>query len=181
MIRLIVAREHTTILSSLCATCPYSPAGCCTAPPRLDWSDIARIVRLGGRDWLLEEIAAGRLVIGERWLSIKRRKSVPRENGPRIAACVYHGPQGCTISPDRRAATCNYYVCEEAFSKGGAEGPRAREVHADLVRTFSEWDAELQRRIAEAWPDGPALDAAFLDWLGETFEEVVRPLRPSGA
>lgn len=173
MIRLVVAHEHTTILSSLCAACPYSPAGCCTSPPRIDLSDIARIVRLGGRDWLIAELAAGRLVRHERWLTILRRKAVPREGGPRIATCAYHGPTGCTIAPDRRAATCNYYVCEEALSEGGAEGSRARAVHAALVEDFTRWDAELQRRVDEAFPAGPAFeDAAFLDWLARTFEEV---------
>jgi hypothetical protein len=174
MIRLLLAREHTTILSSLCASCPYSPAGCCTSPPRVDLSDIARIVRLGGRDWLVEELAAERLVRHERWLTIQRRKTVPRADGPRVAACVYLGPKGCTLSPDRRAATCNYYVCEEALSQGGAEGARAREVHAGLVQDFTGWDAELQRRVDETFPEGPVFeDPAFLDWLGETFGEML--------
>jgi len=172
MIRLVVANEHTAILSTLCAECPYSPAGCCTAPPRVDLSDIARIVRLGGRDWLLAEIEAGRLVVREQWLSIHRRKKVPRPGGPRIAVCVYHGDRGCTIAPERRAATCNYYVCEEALSNGGPASPRAREVHAELAERFARWDAELARRVKAEWPDGPPFDAAFLDWLGATAAEL---------
>lgn len=177
MIRLTARREHTTILSSLCATCPYSPAGCCTSPPRVDLSDIARIVRLGGRDWLLEEIAAGRLVRHRRWLTILRRKMVPREDGPRVAACVYLGERGCTLVPERRAATCNYYVCEDALAQGGPEAARARDVHAELVKDFTRWDAELQRRVDEAWPDGPTFDAAFLDWLAAAFGELLGDAR----
>jgi len=172
MIRLVLANEHTSILSTLCVQCPHSPAGCCAAPPRVDLSDIARIVRLGGRDWLLAEIGAGRLVVRERWLVIERRKKVPRPGGPRVAACVYLGEQGCTIAPERRAATCNYYVCEEALARGGPEGPRAREVHADLVERFARWDAELARRVEAEWPNGPPFDAAFLDWLGAARGEL---------
>ena len=172
MIRLVVANEHTTILSTLCAQCPYSPAGCCTAPPRIDLSDVARIVRLGGRDWLLEEIAAGRLVVRTHWLTIDRRKKVPRPGGPRVAACVYLGDRGCTIPPERRAATCNYYVCEDALTRGGPDAPRAREIHADLVERFGRWDAELVRRVETEWPGGPPFDATFLDWLGAAYDEL---------
>ena len=173
MIRLVVANEHTAILSTLCVQCPHSPAGCCTAPPRVDLSDIARIVRLGGRDWLLAEIEAGRLVVRERWLVTGRRKKVPRAGAPRVAVCVYHGNQGCTISPERRAATCNYYVCEEALARGGPDAPRAREVHADLVERFGRWDAELVRQVDARWPNGPSFDAAFLDWLGAAYAALV--------
>jgi len=172
MIRLAVAGPDTAIFSTLCASCPFSPAGCCTAPPRMDWSDVARIVAHGGRDWLLAEIAAGRLVRGERWLNLKRRKRVPRPEGPRVATCTYHGDLGCTIPHDRRPATCNYYVCEEALAQGGPEGPRGRAVHAELVERFVAWDAEFERRVREAFPEGHALDAAFLDWLAAAFAEL---------
>jgi hypothetical protein len=172
MLRLTIVgqRPHTQLLSSLCAACPYSPAGCCVAPPRLDWSDIGRVVTLGGRDWLLAEIAAKRLVAGERWLSVTRPKKQLAPGGPREAACVYHGPTGCTISHDRRSATCNYYVCDAA--REGEHEARAREVHDDLVKSFVAWDAEITTRVAARWPEGPTFDAAFLDWLGATFSEL---------
>ncbi len=172
MIRLVVAGEHTAILSSLCAECPYSPAGCCTAPPRLDLSDVARIVRLGGRDWLLAELAAGRLLVRERWLVIERRKTVPRPGSARVAACVYLGERGCTIGAERRPATCNYYVCDEALARGGADAPRAKDIHAELVERFSRWDEELGRRVEAEWRDRPLFDAAFLDWLGAAAAEL---------
>ncbi len=172
MIRLVVAGANTAISSTLCAQCPYSPAGCCTAPPRVDLSDIARIVIRGGRDWLIDEVAAGRLIRNGRALVVKRRKAVAGPDGPRIATCAYHGPQGCTIAHDRRPATCNYYVCEEALAEGGTEGARARDVHADLVETFTRWDAELARLIDQRWPEGAPFDAPFLDWLGATFREI---------
>lgn len=170
-IQLVRRGPHSAILSPLCASCPYSPAGCCVAPPRLDLADIGRIVALGGRDWLLEEVAAGRLTVAERWLVIRREKRVPRADGPRVATCTYHGPRGCTIDPDRRAATCNYYVCEEALTRGG-ESARARVLHAELVETYVRWEAELTRRLAEEWPDGFRVDAPLLDWLGAAFEAL---------
>lgn len=175
MIRLALAGPHSAIFSSLCASCPYSPAGCCVAPPRLDLADLGRIVSLGGRDFLLEEIARGNLAPRERWLVIRRRKATPRPDGPRVAACVYHGPSGCTIPHDRRAATCNYYVCEDALSRGAASASsEARALHAELVERYVAWEAEITARLERAWPEGFAFDAAFLDWLGTTFEELTR-------
>jgi len=172
MLRLTLAGPHTKILSTLCAACPYSPAGCCVAPPRLDWSDIGRIVTLGGRDWLLEELAAKRLVVGERWLSILRTKRPLSPGGPREAACVYHGPTGCTIAHDRRSATCNYYVCDAG--RAGDDEVHARTVHDELVASFVAWDASITKRVAATWPEGPTFDAAFLDWLGTTFAELAQ-------
>jgi hypothetical protein len=170
MLRLALAGPHTTIASSLCSACPYSPAGCCVAPPRLDWTDVGRIVSLGGRDWLLEQIALGRLVVGDRWLAVTRPKRPLSPGGPREAACVYHGPTGCTIPHDRRSATCNYYVCDAA--RTGEHAERARGAHDDLVKSFVGWDAEIAARVASIWPAGPTYDAAFLDWLGTTFTEL---------
>ncbi len=169
-LRLTIKGPDTHLLSSLCAACPYSPAGCCVAPPRLDWSDIGRVVTHGGRDWLLEEIAARRIVVGERWLSVTRPKRPLGPGGAREAACVYHGPTGCTIAPERRSATCNYYVCDAA--RAGEHEALARETHDALVEKFIAWDAEITRRVAASWPDGPTFDAAFLDWLGATLTEL---------
>lgn len=173
VLRLTIAGPDTQLLAALCAACPYSPAGCCVAPPRLDLSDIGRIVAHGGRDWLLEEIAAKRIAVGERWLSVTRPKRPLVPGGPREAACAYHGPTGCTIPHDRRSATCNYYLCDAALASGtAADGARARETHDALVAKFVAWDAEITRRVAATWPDGPAFDAAFLDWLGAAFTEL---------
>ena len=171
MIRLAVLGPETTILSSLCTACPHSPAGCCVAPPRLDLADVGRIVSLGGRDWLLGELAAGRLVrvAGERWLVILRVSP----NGA-YARCGYHAETGCTIPHERRPATCNFYVCEEALVEGA--DVRAREVASDLVERFIAWDETLAAR-AEA--RGITYDAPFLDWLGETFRAITQ--RPSSS
>ena len=179
-LRLTLAGPDTTLLSSLCSACPYSPAGCCVAPPRLDLSDIGRIVAHGGRDWLLEEIAQKRIMIGERWLSVTRPKRPLVPGGPREAACAYHSANGCTIPHDRRSATCNYYLCDAARDGDGedntqsADSRRAREAHDELVAKFVAWDAEITRRLNATWPDGPTFDAAFLDWLGATFTELAR-------
>ncbi|HYG60452.1 MAG TPA: hypothetical protein VD902_20465, partial [Symbiobacteriaceae bacterium] len=72
MIRLERIGEHTRIHSSLCYQCPHGPTGCCASPPGVDWSDIGRIVNLGGRDWLLEQLSAGNLRPGPRGLLLKR-------------------------------------------------------------------------------------------------------------
>jgi hypothetical protein len=173
MLRLALAGPHTVLSSTVCASCPYSPAGCCVAPPRLDLSDIGRVVALGGRDWLLEEIAAKRLVVGKRWLFVARPKRPLVPGGPREAACVYHGPTGCTIPHERRSGTCNYYVCDAA--RAGQNDARGREVHDELVASFVRWDAAINERLDETWPEGPTFDAAFLDWLGATFTELTRP------
>lgn len=180
MIRLRLAGPHTQILSSLCAACPHASAGCCVGPPEVGWSDIGRVVALGGRDWLLEEIAAKRLQPHVRGLTIRRVKARARADGPRVAKCVYHGPRGCTIPAERRSATCNYYVCESALDEGGdvrtahdvAEAERARAAHAALARSFARWDGEMGARVAAEWPDGPPFDAAFLDGLGAAFEAL---------
>jgi hypothetical protein len=172
MLRLTIAGPDTKLLSSLCAACPYSPAGCCVAPPRLDLSDIGRIVAHGGRDWLLAEIAQKRIAVGERWLFVARPKRPLVPGGAREAACVYHGATGCTIPHERRSATCNYYLCDAARAGDGDDAALARATHDDLVAKFVGWDAEITSRVAASWPEGPTFDAAFLDWLGETFTEL---------
>jgi len=171
-LQLVIAGPDTKLLSSLCSACPYSPAGCCVAPPRLDLSDIGRIVAHGGRDWLLAEIAAKRILVGERWLSVTRPKRPLVPGGPREAACVYHTSTGCTIPHDRRSATCNYYLCDAARDGEDPESARARETHDGLVSSFVAWDAEITRRLHVTWPGGATFDAAFLDWLGSTFTEL---------
>jgi hypothetical protein len=176
MLRLVIAGPHTKLMSSVCAACPYSPAGCCVAPPRLDLSDVGRIVALGGRDWLLDEIAAKRIVVGERWLFVTRpKRPLGGPTGPREAACVYHGATGCTIAHERRSATCNYYVCDVA--RAGEHEAHAREVHDELVASFSQWDATINERVDATWPEFPTFDAVFLDWLGATFTELTSATR----
>lgn len=143
----------------------------------MDWADIGRVVVLGGAAWLLDQIAGGRLVPFAHGLTLRRVKERVGDEGPRIAKCVFHGLTGCTIPHARRPATCNYYVCEsvlEAAKDQIAEVEQARAVHAELVSDFTRWDAELARRIAAAWPEGPPFDEAFLTWLGARFAELTR-------
>jgi hypothetical protein len=168
MLRLQLAGADTLLVSSLCSACPHSAAGCCAAPPRVALSDIARIVAHGGRDWLLAEIGAARLVPapGNLWLVLPRTtRTMPGSDVP-LAACNYLGATGCTIPHDRRSATCNYYVCEDALVQGGAAEAEGRRVLEDLVASFTRRDAELAAAVAVAWPGGHAFDASFLDWLG---------------
>ena len=168
MLRLQLAGADTLLVSSLCSACPHSAAGCCAAPPRVALSDIARIVAHGGRDWLVAEIGGGRLVPapGNLWLVLPRTvRLMPSSSAP-LAACVYLGETGCTIPHDRRSATCNYYVCEDALVAGGDAEDGARRVLEELVASFTRCDAELAAAVNASFPDGHAFDVEFLDWLG---------------
>ncbi|MFT3773970.1 MAG: hypothetical protein QM820_52040 [Minicystis sp.] len=178
VIRLQIAGPHTLVLSTLCAGCPMGPAGCCATPPGIEWSDVGRIVALGGKSFVLQRIAQGSLRPGARGLLIKR---VPGPEGEPLR-CVFHGPTGCTIPPERRAATCNYYVCDDALTEGGeargdSDAVKARRVLDTLVASFGGWDREIADRVAARWPEGPPWDEAFLDWLGEEFTKRARRLR----
>lgn len=178
MIRLELAGPHTRILSTLCAQCPFGPLGCCAGPPDFDWSDIGRVVSLGGRDWLLDQIGKRNLspVAHGLWLRrVKKRTSI---NETRRSRCVHHGPTGCTLSADRRPATCNYFVCEEVFVEGAAGGGRAeslasRQAHAGLMEAYSHCDREVGTRMSELWPEGVVWNALFLEWLGSEYDHLV--------
>lgn len=177
MIRLEMAGAQTRLHSTLCAQCPHGATGCCASPPGVDWSDIGRIVALGGGEWLLEAMERGDLRPGPRGLLLRRVASQEANAGVWPTKCVFHGPQGCTIPPERRAATCNYYICEDAFAVGGeAEGDAAavgaREALATLTALYGRWDLELMAKVAGRWPGGPPWDAAFLDWLGNHFRHL---------
>ena len=146
MLRLTLAGPDTLLTSPLCARCPSGPAGCCAAPPAVAWADIGRIVRHGGGDWLLAEIASGRLRPCPRGLAIARIQ------GPHGLACTYLGERGCELSPDRRSVTCNEYLCEDAFvAAERASDPSAaaaRAAHARLEYALSRWDAFVSAELA---------------------------------
>lgn len=167
MIRLQILREDTLILSTVCAQCPEGPAGCCVAPPEYDWSDVGRVVRRGGLDWILAQIAAKRLTPVSRGLAVKRVRKREDPLLPRESKCVFHGKEGCTIPHERRSATCNYFVCEHVFRDGGSGTPAARQAHAVLKDAYERWDGILAERVASTWPEGAPWDAAFVAWLGE--------------
>lgn len=179
MIRVERAGVETRLHSSLCAACPQGPTGCCASPPGVDWADIGRIVSRGGAQWLLGEIAAGNLRPGPRGLLLRRVPNPGANAGVWPTKCVYHGPHGCTIDPDRRAATCNYYLCEEAFLAGGENqgdpaALEARETHAALVSLYGQWDLELQEAVEARWSAGPPWDEPFLVWVGEAWRRMVQ-------
>ncbi len=180
MIRLELAGVHTLLLSPLCARCPHGRAGCCEAPPAVAWADIGRIVSLGGRDFLLAEIHEGRLLPSKRGLSIRR---VPPSE-PFPERCVYLGPAGCVLPPDRRSATCNYYLCDDAFAEAEREGDRraapGRSTSERLSSVFGRWDLALVETIATRYPEGAPWDARFLDWLAEEYAALVRGARLPG-
>lgn len=168
--RLELHGAHTRLLSDLCARCPHGPYGCCVSPPDLDWTDVARVVALGGRDFLLEQIARKSLLPAPHGLRIRRVRRREGPSLPREPKCVFHGPAGCTIPHERRPATCNYFLCDAAFTAGGAPGAaaeaRARRAHARLREAYERHDRALAERIARERPEGVVWNTAFLDWLG---------------
>jgi hypothetical protein len=177
MIRLTLLGVHTRLGSTLCAACPQGSTGCCAGPPDVDWADIGRIVSLGGRSFLLAEIASKNLIPWEGGLRLRRVRKRTSPLEPRRARCVYHGPEGCTIAPSQRPAACNYFLCQDAFTEGG-EGRgdpvalSARAAHAALSRHYKRSTERLAERIRSLWPEGPRWDVAFLDWLGAEFERL---------
>lgn len=182
MIRLEMANEHTRLHSTLCMQCPHGSTGCCASPPGVDWADIGRIVGLGEREWLLEQIATGRLHRGARGLLIERVTNREANAGVWPTKCVYHGPQGCTIQPEQRSATCNYYICDDAFAVGGeqqgdSDAVQGREIHAILMALYGRWDIALGERIATCYSNGAPWDGPFLDWVGTEYARLVRGAR----
>ena len=171
-VRLRVVRDgaHTALLSPLCERCPQGSTGCCAAPPVVAWTDLGRIVLLGGRDWLLAEIAAQRLYPCPRGLAIHRVDNPDAHASGRARKCVYHGERGCTIAPERRSATCNYYVCDEAL-EGSAHGRALRDRLTDL---YGRWDILLGERVVARHPNGAPWDEGFLDQLGDEVRELLR-------
>ncbi|XXX77827.1 hypothetical protein WMF30_03505 [Sorangium sp. So ce134] len=160
--------------STLCGTCPQGPTGCCASPPGVEWSDIGRIASLGGAGWLLDQMTAGNLRPGPRGLLILRVEPRGSDGRALPKRCAFHGHAGCTIPPDRRAATCNYYVCDDAFAHGGEprgdpEALAGRRAHDALVDLYGRWDIELAALIREGYPDGPVWNQDFLDWLGREY------------
>jgi hypothetical protein len=175
--RLALAGPDTLILTDLCARCPAGPAGCCATPPGVEWSDVGRIVHHGGKSFVLQRIADGSLRPGPRGLFIRRVGEDPKR-------CVFLGPTGCTLQPERRAATCNYYVCADAITGAdSATGKRAQRAVERLTDTFAAWDRILAAEVAARWPEGPPWDEAFLDWLGERYAALTArpPDRPAPA
>lgn len=177
MFRVELAGIDSLLLTPLCRRCPHGRAGCCAAPPAVAWTDIGRIVRLGGRDFLLAEMLAKRLVPSPRGLSIQRIAA----NDDFPARCTYLSPTGCVLEPRRRSATCNYYVCDEAFvlaeEAGDPSVPSARIAHERIADLLGQCDIELSARVDARFPDKPSWDAAFLDWIAAQLDELLQGRR----
>lgn len=180
MIRIHRHGPHTHLEADLCARCPQGSTGCCAAPPVVAWADLARIVLLGGRDWLLAELAAGNLYPCPRGLALTRVENPDVVATGRAKKCVYHGPMGCTVPANRRSATCNYYVCDEAWTEAMSSSPESRDLRAArttqerLTASYAEWDLVLGARVRARFPAGPTWDTAFLDWLAEQLQGLWR-------
>jgi hypothetical protein len=166
MIRLPIVGEHPQLSSTLCAECPQGPLGCCVGPPDHAWADVAGLVARGDRDWVLAEIAAGRLIPKATGLAMRlvRRRESPTT--PRRRKCVYHNLDGCTLPPARRPGTCNHFLCSDAYARAGERAAfEARAKHAAFVEARVADSRAIAERVAEAFPEGPTWDAAFLDGL----------------
>lgn len=167
MIRLELAGPSAHLLSTTCHACPHNAAGCCVSPPPHGWSDLGRVVRGGGRAFLLEQLAAKNLDPVAGGLALRRARGRHSTTEPRQNKCVYHGAQGCTIAASLRPSTCNYYLCEEAYRDAGEpDAAAARRAQQALSELYARWNRELAARIAELWPAGPTWNEGFLDWLG---------------
>jgi len=158
-IQLDLEGEHTGLLSPLCMECPHGATGCCASPPGFDWSDVGRVLKLGGRAWLIDQMAAGLILpLQHKYGSPSRGLQLLRIENPAANAgvwptkCNFHGDQGCTIGRDRRPATCNYYLCDQAFEMAGEAGEPAREAQALLQTLYGRWDLEIAGAVAERWP-----------------------------
>lgn len=176
MLRLRLAGVDTLVTSPMCARCPEGPAGCCATPPAVAWSDVARIVGHGGAAWLLAELSSGRLRPSPRGLAIVR---VAAASGM-PARCGYLAPTGCALDPERRSATCNYYLCnsalDEALTAGDQSVEPARHAQA-LADRLGRVDLALAVEVRERWPDGPPWDEGFLRWLEATSGPPLARLR----
>jgi hypothetical protein len=157
--RVVLAGIHTRLESELCMRCPQGVTGCCAAPPVVAWADIGRIVRLGGAVWLREQMDAGKLYPCARGLALLRVENPDVATTGREKKCVYHGASGCTIPHDRRSATCNYYVCDDAVEDRAALRDR-------LTMLYGRWDRVLGDRVVARHPEGPPWDGEFFAWLG---------------
>lgn len=179
-LRLTIAGADSVLASDLCASCSYSPAGCCVAPPRYDWSDLGRVVTHGGAEWLIAQLAAGRLLPIDRGLSVRRekRRVTADLTSPRLAKCTFHdGARGCTIEDKQRPSTCNFYLCDRALTESERSGDdrsaaQARSVHDALVTDFVRWDCELDTRVRAEWPEERRFTAEFFVWLGDEFNRM---------
>ncbi len=82
------------------------------------------------------------------------------------------------LEPERRSATCNYYLCEDAFvlaeNEGDSNGRPIRQAHERIAELLGAGDLELSASVDERFPEVPVWDAAFLDWLAGEFDEVLR-------
>ncbi|MEJ7730524.1 MAG: hypothetical protein WKG00_15045 [Polyangiaceae bacterium] len=175
-IHLHVAGVDTLALSALCGACPQGPRGCCAAPPVFTWSDIARILDHGGRDWLRAETTAGRLVPNRRGLAVAR---VEGEGGAR---CAFHGTRGCTLDPTQRSTTCNDYLCDDALADGARASPwlarRAGAAHRELAAIYARWDEEIGAAIGAPCWDGAAGEEAMLATLAAHGRQLRASLPP---
>ncbi len=176
LLRIEGSGPHAVLLSTLCAACPQGFTGCCAGPPEYDWSDVGRVVAAGGKGFLLACLAEGKIVPSPRGLLLRRVRTRSAGTQRRRLRCVHHGERGCTIPQSFRPATCNYYLCDDAFADGEREAPGSslacRRAHGWLRATYEGWDRTLAAEVQEQWPEGPGWDGPFLDWLGARFGEL---------
>lgn len=178
MIALKLLGPDTAIVSTLCASCPQGPTGCCTSPPPMDFVDAARLARAGQQAFLLEKIRDKSLIVSTHGLVLRRTKNRTSADERRKKRCVFHGPLGCTILESQRPATCNYYVCDDVYREGKETGAsdvvqEAQLVHQRLAAQNVAWADTLKQWVSSEYPDGPPWDEAFLYRLALRFDELL--------
>ncbi len=113
-------------MSHVCARCPKAFGGsCCEVRgdeqlATLTWADADRLAEVTGRaveeftewEWLGEEEAARwarvHWALGAYFGPQTRRLTLRRRAG----ACVFHGPQGCSLTAQQRPTACRLYPFE---------------------------------------------------------------------
>lgn len=183
-IRLDLEGEHTGLLSPLCMECPHGATGCCASPPGFDWSDMGRVLKLGGRKWLGDQMAAGLILSLQhqhgspsRGLKLLRTENPAANAGVWPTKCVYHGDQGCRLGRDRRPATCNYYLCDQAYDMAGEAAETASKAQALLQTLYGRWDLELAKTVAGRWPGQIPWDQqadAILDLVEAEYDRLLK-------
>lgn len=162
---LVLQGPHTRAVADLCAACPSGETGCCSQPPDLSWADVGRVASLGGARFLEDELSAGRLVAGPRGLAVQRIPGGPSGG----TKCGYHGERGCTLSPERRSAACNYYICPEALAEAGDEALVVEAGSLAWTAAYHQWNEALSEEVERLGT--PTLGEALFAELGRLFLE----------
>ena len=173
-------------MSSACARCPrVLGTSCCEVKgdeqlATLTWADVDRLLEATGRgsesfcewEWMSPEAAARWSLLHPQWGRYfgpsTRRLTLKRAKG----ACVFHGPDGCTLTAQQRPTACRLYPFEvRAPGDWGLQVDRFGSVedalHSGEHACLAIEEADSFQTLWEAFgTDGEALEA-----LGERLRQ----------